>query len=226
MEKTMKISKLLLIVGLSVGAALGSVASSKAADYYKTQPVRKQAFSWDGFYVGLTGGYGFGDVDYTGLGNAITVSPRGVTFGGVAGYNMQFASNLVLGIEADLNWANFDRTQGIVPGIGLQSGIDYFSTVRARAGYSMGTWMPYVTAGWAGAHLSSTVQGAPFSADDFVTGWVYGAGVEMAWTRNLSFNLEYVRLDLSGNQNFGVANTTADPKIDMIKAGLRYRFGG
>ena len=225
MERKMKMIRALLGIGLLIGA-LASASPSGAADVpnYKNSP-RGSVFNWDGFYVGGSANYAFGDIDYSGLGGAITVEPRGYGVGGIVGYNMHFTSNLIVGVEGDLNWMNIDRTTGIVPGVGLNGGIDYYSTVRARLGYSFGSWMFHLNGGWAGAHLASNVTGVGLSAEDFISGWAYGAGVDFAITNNLWLGLEYQRLDFSGSQNFGLATLNADAQIDIVKAALRYRFG-
>lgn len=221
----MKIVKLLCSLGIVMGLTIATITPSTAADpFYKTSQ-HNAIFNWNGIYAGANIGYALGDIDYSAGGATINVEPRGYTLSGVLGYNMHFQSNLILGIEADLGYAEVDRTTAIAPGIGLNGGIDYFTTVRGRLGYSFGTWMVHVNGGWAGAHLVSNITGTPFSADEFISGWAYGVGAEFALTQNLWLTADWQRLDFSGSQNFGPGSVNADSKIDILKAGVKYRFG-
>jgi outer membrane immunogenic protein len=100
---------------LGIGALSLALMSSSAyaADAILYQdpppaPVLYDSFVWTGFYAGAQAGYAFAgstyieypsddDYDYD-------LSPRG-WFGGLhAGYNHQFGSGLVLGVEGDVNW--------------------------------------------------------------------------------------------------------------------------
>ncbi len=219
----MKILKVLLGIGAAIGLMAIATQPSGAADvpYYKG-PNQANVFSWNGAYVGIATGYAVGDINFSGPA-AFSVEPRGFTIGGVLGYNWQLSRNWVFGVEADLDWTNIDRTTNIGP-VGINSGLDYMATVRGRLGYSFGTWMVYAHGGWAGGHLATNVGIANLSADDFVTGWVYGAGVEMALSRDWSLDFNWRRMDLSGTQNFGPAALNADPEIDIYKVALKWRF--
>lgn len=211
------------------GVILGSLADARAADvptyqYYKAQPAN--VFSWQGFYIKGDLGYAVGDVNYSGLGAAITVEPRGFTAGLGAGYNFHLTRSWVLGIEGDFNYAAADRAVGIAPGIALSSEIDYYATLRARLGYSFGTWMVYGHAGGVWAHLASNVSGVGLSADDFASGLAYGAGVEAALWGGWSGRFEWTRLDFDSVQNFGIGTLNTASNVDIFKVGLAYRFGG
>lgn len=226
----MKLHKIVLLIGLSVGAALGALATatpSGAADqplYLKAQPPQAEVFSWNGFYVLGNVGYSYGDVDFAG---AFTVEPRGMSAGAGIGYNFHLTRNIFLGIEADANWTGLDQALGVAPGISISSELDYYGTVRGKLGYSFGTWNLYATGGWAWGHLASNIGGIGLSADDFVNGWAYGAGAEFALTRSLSLGVEWLRLDYrTANLDFGPGSVPADAQIDTVKAVLRYRWGG
>jgi len=76
---------------------------------------------WTGFYVGISGGYGFGNSTFvatgafaTELANAVptaslptdSMDHHGGIVGGQAGFNYQFANRFVLGAVADWSWAD------------------------------------------------------------------------------------------------------------------------
>jgi outer membrane immunogenic protein len=121
-------------------AILGFVTNASAADLpvkaplYKA-PVAAPAFSWTGFYIGASAGYGWSDadLDLVSIGTAIppfpasfldagasaippelATHPRGFIGGGQFGYNYQ-SNRLVWGYEADLSFADIkgsDTRQG------------------------------------------------------------------------------------------------------------------
>ena len=75
-------------------------------------------------------------------------------------------------------------------------------------------------------------------------GWALGLGMEYAFTNNLSAKIEYLHVEFDNNKNFGgtrvvgVTNTGAaivnngtfggrrDNSIDLVRAGLNFRFSG
>lgn len=259
--------------------ALGSAASvallaggALAADL----PVRAPApapvymapiFTWSGFYVGVNAGYAgdkfqypfSGEVGPVGapiatFGGKGSVTSSGALFGAQIGYNWQFASNWVLGVEADYQWSNIEGRVGINAFIdGGVGGVDVgatagsevtsFGTVRARLGYSWDRALVYVTGGWAhgrvknnGSAFIDVWPAGPFFAAGASkrttgNGWTVGAGVEYAFTDNLSFKTEYLYVDLgdktllSINDPFVAANLKVDTRFHVVRAGLNYRFG-
>src|SRR5436305_704028 len=69
------------------------------------------AYNWNGFYIGVMGGYGWSDrlrFDVVGFGAVGSSNDlKGGFAGGTIGYNFQpGGSPLVLGIEADAAWAH------------------------------------------------------------------------------------------------------------------------
>jgi high affinity Mn2+ porin len=158
-------------------------------------------------------------------------SMTGLTGGYQVGYNRQFANHVVLGIEADATFGSPLDAPVLTPAP-FNTAFDYIATVRGRAGYAFGTWMPYVTGGFAwehdhvnlnggGAIVSSTGQTHP--------GWTAGVGVEVAVSGNWSATVEYDYIDLSRRMydlsGFGLPGVAVDPNINLVKLGLNYRFG-
>ena len=84
---------------------------------------------------------------------------------------------------------------------------------------------PYITGGAAFAGLKTETPLG--SNSDSAIGWTAGAGVEWAFTRAWSAKLEYLYADLGSNTcdaaTCGVS-TTIDPKVNIVRAGINYRF--
>ncbi len=130
----------------------------------------------------------------------ISVERTGLIGGYEAGYNWQLANHSVLGVEADASFTS--PVELSTPGtLGLNSTIDYVSTVRGRVGYAFGTWMPYVTGGfaWAHTHVNLNDNSAASSPrlGRFKPGGRPGAGVEFAVSGNWSAKLEYDYISLA-----------------------------
>ncbi len=72
-----------------------------------------------------------------------------------------------------------------------------------------------------------------FSGDDQRNGWVVGGGVEYAFSRNLSFGLEYNFMDFGRVSYAGVTAigipftiTNVDLDVHSVTARLNFKFGG
>src|SRR4029079_1822252 len=117
-----------ILLGATAALAL-VVGSAHAADLpVKAQPA---AWSWAGFYVGGSIGARSAQNDYTvsSLFPTCTVPPfvqfgpvafsqvpngsfdsTAARFGGYAGYNWSVAPSWIVGVEADVGWANNNKT--------------------------------------------------------------------------------------------------------------------
>ena len=228
-------------VRIAAGAALGAAAFGtpvSAADMAVKSPAMNAAvYNWTGFYVGGHVGYGDGSLgpDTNPLPLQGVFFPHTVT-GGIGGfqvgYNHQFANRFVLGVEADATFVgpiDLPRRR-LGP---FNSSIDYVGTVRGRAGYSFGTWMPYITGGFAWGHSQVRVNDAAGNVisepGQYQTGWTVGAGAEFALSGNWTAKLEYDYVDLSrrtlGLNDFGMPGVSIEPRLQMLKFGLNYQLG-
>jgi outer membrane immunogenic protein len=98
--------------------AIGATPLANAADMPVKAPVYTKApplaYNWTGFYIGLNGGYSFGNssTDYTTAALAFSTSQSmdGWVFGGQAGYNWQVNQSWLIGIEADIQATGQDGT--------------------------------------------------------------------------------------------------------------------
>lgn len=208
-----------------------------AADLPLKAPAFKAVYDWTGFYIGGHVGYGGG-----GLGPGTNPLPeQGVVFphsvtgliaGYQAGYNKQLFNHVVVGIEADASFTSPMDAPALMPAP-FHTTLDYAGTVRGRAGYAFGTWLPYATGGFAWGHshvnINDTAGNVVSSPGQTQTGWTAGAGVEFALSGNWSAKLEYDYIGLSRRMydlsGFGLPGINVDPSIHLVKFGMNYRFG-
>ena len=159
--------KTISLVSTLFVALLGGAQLAAAADLpRKPQPAPLLAptpvCNWTGIYFGINGGYGWGHQDPLNLitnrfdGKAVDFS--GGVFGGTAGAQIQ-SGHVVIGFEADLDWAGLKGSATFIPTVGgvpigaaavtANANIDWEATARARVGYAEQNWLFYGTAGLA-----------------------------------------------------------------------------
>jgi outer membrane immunogenic protein len=181
--------------------------------------------------------------------------------GAQIGYNVQFGS-FVAGLEADLQYSNLgnrDNARGgeytfspasptgfglafAPPGATIIGGQaqnpEYFATVRGRLGLAFGQALVYGTGGVAFGFHDDDDFGLNSGNDDTSVGYVVGAGVEYAFTNNLTFKLEglYVNLgddngrngdavyDLATNTLSLNGNGSGDIEFSLVRVGANYKF--
>jgi outer membrane immunogenic protein len=224
-------------LSLSILSALALVTAgaASAADLpVKARPMTvAPQFSWTGIYVGLNAGYGWGDTSGTLFAAPGNFNVSGGLAGGQIGGNYQF-NNIVLGIEADYQWADIDGSSTTLAGVVRTAKIERFGTARGRLGFAWDRWLAYVTGGYAfGAKTNvSIVPGALLASSHTLDGWTAGVGVEYAFAPNWSAKLEYLHVDLGDKTFFsglGACTVTSlcqvGANIDLVRAGLNYRFG-
>jgi outer membrane immunogenic protein len=134
--------------------------------------------SWAGFYAGSVYGFGFAQVTsrQTGSNNS---SFDGQTGGGLIGYDWQ-SSSLVYGLEGDITQHLIRGDMAAVPGL-VASHVEtlYSGRVRARLGYDLGDFLPFVAAGVAtNGFYQSDVAPLATGAVRRETGWTAGAGLD------------------------------------------------
>ncbi|MFG1345588.1 outer membrane protein [Xanthobacter autotrophicus DSM 431] len=232
--------KRFLLATVALAALSAPAAAADLATKYPVKAVPVPVFSWTGFYIGANVGYGGDsfnyDVNYFGAPVAnLGLTSSGFFVGGQIGYNYQFANNVVLGLETDLQWSDISGTVDAnvlaLPVLSAGSSIDYFGTIRARLGYAIDRFLPYITGGVAYGKSSTdvTLLGVPlFSESSTNWGWTIGAGGEFAVTNNWTFKAEYLYVDL-GSSDLTVAplaglTINQDNKFHTFKAGVNYKF--
>jgi iron complex outermembrane receptor protein len=246
---------------------------SSSSSIFSPAPSSARAYSWTGLYVGAQIGYGFGDntgnVAFTTPGGMSGAPPlvgdaSGVIGGAHVGYNLQI-DPWVIGVEGTVDGANlskqpliafagpsalsnpanfFGAPYGGVVGGSVASDIQ--GSIRARAGYAFGRLLPFVTAGAAFGHFSTTanIGGTDFppggsyfagsigSTSRVRLGWTFGGGVEYAVNDHWSVRGEYRYSDF-GNFTDAPASlfpglafsTTRELAQHQVQVGFSYKFG-
>jgi outer membrane immunogenic protein len=133
-----------LLIGIaavtSMVATSALAADLPARTYTKAPVYVDPGYDWTGFYIGLNGGYSWGNSSNTftaaGL-PAGTASQHmdGWVFGGQAGYNWQFNRSWVFGIEGDIDATGQRGTATLAPN----------TTVTVSAPPPAGVALPIVT---------------------------------------------------------------------------------
>jgi outer membrane immunogenic protein len=217
-------------VGLMALAATSAQASDMPPS--RMPPPRAPAvyvpfFTWNGFYVGINAGYGFGNSKWTNTVTGVSTGNfdiSGALVGGTLGYNVQMGST-VFGIETDIDWSDIKGSTTTNCAISCQTSNNWLGTLRGRLGYAFDRVLPYVTGGVAYGDIKGT-SGGTFTKTS--VGWTAGAGVEYAFAGNWSVKAEYLYVDLgtatcntacSGGAPLDVTFTT-----NIVRGGLNYKF--
>jgi outer membrane immunogenic protein len=230
---------------LTTTALVAMAASASAADLRRPPPPPPApppapVYNWNGFYIGIMGGYGWSDrvgvsvagFDFTGAGQS-----KGGFVGGTLGYNYQFAgSPIVIGLEADGAWANINASRSATAlGVTatLENKIDALGSVTGRLGYAWGPGLFYFKGGWAWADnrvtasLTTPLLVVSASESHLHSGWTIGGGLEYLFLPRWSGKIEYMYADYGSATyggglipgGFGLSAT-----VHTIKGGINYHF--
>ncbi len=207
-------------------AASAADAVSSVPDAPVATDIENRGFEWTGGYAGLQGGHGWldGHFETAGL-TPLDGSFDGGSLGAFAGFNKQFANNVVIGLEGDLehNW----NEQDLATLIGTFTGkADWQGSIRGRLGYSFGRALVYASAGWAAAHVDADLVGlVNASTSEVYHGYTVGAGVDYAVTDRIFGRLDYRYSDFgSKDLNFGGTVVESDLSQHSVRLGLGVKF--
>ncbi|MGJ5206141.1 outer membrane beta-barrel protein [Bradyrhizobium sp. HKCCYLR20261] len=226
--------------------ALALTSPAIAADlpiYAKAPPVASPAYDWSGYYVGVFGGYAWGNHN---LNNAVgpgapftdftnNYESKGGFGGGEIGANWQ-SGNIVLGVEASGFGADVkgDDAFGTLPfgsndATKLRSGF----SLLARGGIAVDRLLLFFTGGWAYGQLTHTSVNPGIGTDTFSanrSGLAAGGGIAYAFTDQLIGKIEYRYLDLGTFRRDaptnGVLPYTVGNTYSTVLVGLDFKFGG
>lgn len=234
------------LVIAAVCAAIGS-ASAFAADLpmqtYKSPPVVAQVYNWTGMYIGVNGGYGWGNQDplnlISGQFDRSSFGISGGMVGGTVGAQIQ-QGYVVLGFEGDLDWANITGSKTIVPtiaGLPIGGGLTLnmttntsaVGTARARFGAALDNWLLYGTGGVAfdkSSASATSIAGVPCgtlgvipncSGSSWKPGLAAGLGAEWGFAHNWTAKAEYIYVKV-------ISTAASTDSINTFRFGVNYLF--
>jgi outer membrane immunogenic protein len=216
---------------VALGSAAPALAADLAARPYTKAPAYAPTpiYNWTGFYIGGNIGGAFG-------GNNSLTGSSGQFMGGIqGGYDYQFATNWVLGLEVQYDWMTNNNSGVVFPGNALvSSGSDQLGSVTGRFGYSFGPALLYVKGGYAfkdGDNVSATVAGVPVAITTdggHRDGYTVGGGLEYMFAPSWSAKIEYQYYNF-GSGTFtsgpvGLAGARFTDDEHTVKAGVNYHF--
>ena len=249
--------KLLLGTAMSLVAVAGAVAADlppapAPVPFYSKAP--PPMWTWTGFYIGANGGYGWSPANTVSLTNPpLTVngvvgpgSATGGFGGGQVGYNWQIGA-FVLGAEADVQGASIKGSSGnlVIDPAGdvalSNQNLNFFYTVRGRAGLAFDRALVYFTGGFAGGTVNDTIlvtnPAVPGTSATLVdstsrSGYVLGGGLEYAFDRHWSLKGEYQYLNLGSGILSGpvlpgpgtITSTSVKDTFQTVRGGINFRF--
>jgi outer membrane immunogenic protein len=231
-----------LLVASTFLCAMSGYALAADAVVVESPPevVVAPVFSWTGGYIGGQVGYRWGDATVSDnvSGDFSNPDPDDWLAGVYFGYNYQMANNVVIGADADFAWTGADEfgelfdSAGVpyADGSGDNLELDCEGAVRARLGYAVDRFLPYIAGGVAFGRVTQeeiAAGGAVLTSDhDTLVGWTIGAGVEYAFTDNLIGRAEYRYTDFGdGDITFSDdAPGNIDLSTNDVRLGIAYKF--
>lgn len=198
-----------LVSTLALIAGLGAAGTASAQDF-------------TGPSVGVQAGWNKSNVNNpkTDLGVApIDNSKDSFAAGAFLGYDYEIVPKIVIGAQADLNFATSDTISGTRGTTRVSIDPKRSIDLTARAGYVVTpSTLLYVRGGYTNARVrtSITTGTTTRSESESRDGWLVGGGVEQYLLPNVTARIEYRYSDLSDGKG----------KYDrhQVLAGVAYRF--
>jgi outer membrane immunogenic protein len=212
-------------------------------------PFAAPTYDWTGFYLGVSGGYGWGQATWTDqndgdfanfLGQQYSTQPKGGVLGGHVGYDKQF-DHIVLGAElsGSTAWTMGTVENPVVHRVFGTTHVHALYAATAKLGYAVDRLLEYGKGGLAFAQMNilgnDTIANIQFSDSQLRPGLTLGAGLEYAMTNNWLAGLEYDYYDFGDPHFRGYDNGTGgfnndfnafkvNTKINTINARISYKF--
>jgi outer membrane immunogenic protein len=191
-------------------------------------PSHAQAMDWNGFYVGVMGGYAWSEQVKLGTMTTPTEAIAGGMVGGTVGYNWQ-VDQFVFGVEGEGAWSGISyRVDLPMYQIAFEDRVNAIASISGRAGVTFDNALIYLKGGLAIANSQMTlrdttpvgfgmVSGASSSISDAKAhvGWTVGGGTEYALTDHWSAKAEYLFASYQSQRYF---------ETSMMGVGVPYRF--
>ena len=198
--------------------------------YYKAPVYVGPAFTWNGLYIGVNGGYGWATSNWSSAVTSGAPKVKGWLVGGTVGYNMQ-TGPWVWGLEVDADISTIKGSttggSGVCTAPGCETRNRWFGTGRFRVGYAWDRLLPYITGGAAFGDVKMSPN-TGFSETKTKFGWTVGAGVEYAFGGPWSAKVEYLYTDLGKSScsaaSCGGTDTDVSFRANIARVGVNYRF--
>jgi len=239
------------------GAAAGVLftgTSTFAADLGVAPLAPLPVFTWTGFELGVQVGGGSGQTSVHINGDPFTVPPTGPgsmtytdsgVFGGVhLGLNYQLSMPIVIGLQAEYNFAGITGTGSTLPITLAETSVREFGSVDGRLGFAFNRLLIYAIGGFAYADINNQLQlaGQPAGVIRFFDvnryGFDVGGGLEYNFYGNWTARAEYRYYDwgsrvytdagfggLVGALGLALPNHTSRETLQTGRVGLTYKFG-
>lgn len=206
------------------------VAAIAASAISLANPVTAQSRQpmWQGLYLGVHGGGGFGDVGVSDATDKFSWRSSGFFGGAHAGYNFQFGQ-VVAGLEADIDLSRSEGGFNPDPAIRLSTEMKHVGSLRARLGVTTGNFLVYGTGGFGWGSVTARAvdltTGESISETHRLRGYVVGGGVEMQLSSSLLGRVEVLHYGLGRKLNeTGGISTDFDVDQTVIRAGLSLKL--
>jgi outer membrane immunogenic protein len=231
------------MVGAAAAVVVAAAGQAGAADLpapHLPPPTPATVYNWTGIYLGINGGFGTGNSNWSDgpIGTTGSFPTSGFLIGGTAGINYQLG-DYVFGVEGDGDWTNLNGNSGstcgaisafVAPPVSCQTQSQWLATLRGRVGYAFDRILIYGTAGAAFGNIQTGLN-PPSTFDSSVeAGWTVGAGLEFAFAQNWTAKVEYLFVDLPngscttvGNCG-GAAGSIVSFNENVVRAGVNFKF--
>ena len=216
-------------------AAAAAILAATTAIPFAAQAQSNSNSQWEGFYAGLNAGGLWSSTSASivenNTGGGFNGTSSGFVGGAQAGYNYLLGP-VLLGGEIDFQGSTL--TGGVTGGAGpsfisATQSIPWFSTFRVRAGYPVGSVMPYLTGGavWGQQRLAGfdSQFGSFDNSSNFWT-YTFGGGVEGHLNDSWSAKLEYLWIGTPDTPLSTPATASISERSigNLVRVGFNYRF--
>ena len=190
-------------------------------------------YNWSGPYVGLSAGINRIETKDTIPNYTPSVIPdiTSTNFAGgfKAGYNYQFNSKFLLGIEGNVIFTPGSKSDSLTGGSNSERYSvkqDHVINVIAKAGYVFDKLLPYIKAGYSNTRLSDLnytywTEGAKKSNH---SGYILGAGLDYAFKENIILGVDYSYTNYEDKSFVYGGPNTLEPETNSLLGSVSYKF--
>lgn len=182
--------------------ALGATVAASGA-------IAQDASQWTGFYAGFATNIISPEFDNSPISTPLQ---EGTGFGAYGGYNYAFGSNFVVGAEVGISGPVAFQTVLGSPDFE----IDTMINARVRGGYAIGNALVYGSLGYQSVNYGAS---AGISTSGSADGVVYGIGLEVLLTDDVSVRLDYTSTHMNPESGTLIGAGGGD-QIDANAVGL------